>query len=614
MVLGLSAYYHDSAAAFIDNENILFAAQEERYTRVKQDARFPREAIQAGLRQLKLRPTDLEAIVYYEKPFLTFERLIETYSCFAPRGFKSFIRALPDWLRVKLDLRSELKKELSHTFGLAQAELPPIYFSYHHLSHAASAFYPSGFSQAAVLCLDGVGEWATASAWLGDGHLIRPLWEMQFPHSVGLLYSSFTQFCGFKVNSGEYKLMGLAPYGNPVFRDFILNEMLCLKEDGSFILNLRYFDYPVGLKMVNSSWETPFDGRGREPESPLTQREADIARSIQEVLETILLKMASHLKSKTGQNNLCLAGGVALNCVANGFLRRSQLFDQIWIQPASGDAGGALGAALAWGYHFKGWPRRPHSHRLATVALGDEFDQESCERAIREKGYAPVLLSDEDLIESVSSLLSENKVVGWFQGPMEFGPRALGHRSILANPCVPTSQSRINQKIKFRESFRPLAPSMTLNELENYCLDAAESPFMIDHFIAKSGSKLKNSFRKFQPEELQNQNFQLPAVTHVDGSLRAQTVSSDHSPLYYQLLESFKKKQGVAALVNTSFNVRGEPIVRTPDEALRCFEETDMDALALGPFLIIKTEAHSLRRPPCTPNQSPLRPSQFGLD
>ncbi len=569
-VLGISCWYHDSAAALVVDGNIVAAAQEERFTRTKHDASFPTNAIEFCLDHQELQPSDLDIVAFYDKPFLKFERLLETYVAYAPLGIKSFIKSMPLWLKRKLWIPDLLRKQLDFDGRIV--------FPEHHISHAASAFYPSPFEQAAFLTTDGVGEWTTTSFGVGDGNDLHIDQEIHFPHSLGLLYSAFTYFCGFKVNSGEYKLMGLAPYGEPRFEKIIRDNLVDIRTDGSFRLNMDYFSYPVGLRMTGMKFAKLFGGPRREPESELTQREMDLARSVQEVVEDCLLRMARHVRDATGQKNLCLAGGVALNCVANGKIVREQIFDEVWIQPAAGDAGGALGAAFVAAYQIGDTQRivtKPDA--MSSGLLGPESSQETVCTFLDSKNVSYDLLPDDEVILRTAKALAEGKIVGWFQGRMEFGPRALGNRSILADPRGAETQKRVNLKIKFRESFRPFAPSVLASEAEKYFDLDTPSPYMllvspVKHAVT-TGAGL---------EKLKLIDSPIPAVTHVDGSARVQTVSGESNPRYAALLKEFQNQTGCPVLVNTSFNVRGEPIVCTAEDALTCFARTHMDVLVLG--------------------------------
>ena len=599
-ILGLSAYYHDAAAALVVDGRIVAAAQEERFSRRKYDARFPEHAARFCLEHAGLRLRDLDAVVFYDKPFLKFERLLETYLACAPHGLRSFVASMPVWLKDKLFLKAELERQLENLCG-PWGKPPPLLFSEHHLSHAASAFYPSPFTAAAVLCLDGVGEWATSSAWIGEGTRLQPLWEQHFPHSLGLLYSAFTYYTGFKVNSGEYKLMGLAPYGTPRYADVIRERLVDVKDDGTFRLDMQYFAYATGLRMTNSRFDALFGGPPRQPEQPIDQRTMDVAASIQSVTDEIVLRLARTLRRETGQRRLCLAGGVALNCVANGLLVRAGVFDEVWIQPAAGDAGGALGAALvAWYRRSPGTERHPeHPDAMTGSLLGPQYSDDDLRRFLDREGIPHEPLGDEAaLAERVAALLASGAVVGWLQGRMEFGPRALGNRSILADPRRPTMQRDLNVKIKFRESFRPFAPVVLAERAAEWFDLPVSSPYMllvapvVDRPDAKEAPGHEQGFAR-----LEHLVTALPAVTHVDYSARVQTVDARTNPRLRHLLEAFERQTGTPVLVNTSFNVRGEPIVCTPAEAYRCFMDTAMDFLVLGNCLLDRTRqprAHPL--------------------
>ncbi len=599
-ILGISAYYHDSAAALIDATDsgtvkILAAAQEERFTRLKHDPAFPTQAIRYCLQQSQISLQALDAIVFYDKPFITFDRLVETYFAFAPRGFLSFTKSMPIWLKEKLLLKGEIRRELSALKDDPKAVLPPLLFSEHHQSHAASAFYPSPFEKAAVLCMDGVGEWATTSAWLGDGNTLEPLWQINFPHSLGLLYSAFTYFCGFKVNSGEYKLMGLAPYGQPLFQDVIKDKLIDIKADGSFKLNLKYFDYCTGDRMTNRAFDQLFGGPAREPESPISERELNLAASIQAVTEEVVLKLANNLKQETGVSNLCLAGGVALNCTANGKLQESGLFDNIWIQPAAGDAGGAVGSAMAAAHNYFQTRRTPHkTDSMQGAYLGPGYNDEAIRHYLDRQQIPYQTLTDSALFSTTAKLISEGNVIGWFQGRMEYGPRALGNRSILGDPRNPQMQLKLNQKIKYRESFRPFAPSILEEKAQQYFAIDHPSPYML--LVAPVQKTLRSKHSELEMaqknglEKLYCQRSSLPAITHIDYSARLQTVSTTTNPRYHQLLTAFEELTGCPVLINTSFNVRGEPIVCSPEDAWQCFMHTDMDYLVLGNQLLSKAE------------------------
>jgi carbamoyltransferase len=600
-ILGISAFYHDSAACLVRDGNIIAAAQEERFTRKKHYAGFPTEAIRYCLRAGGISVTDLRYIVFYDKPLVKFERLVETYLSFAPKGIQSFVAAMPVWLKEKLFLKNLLHKDLlALSNGLKKSTLPPILFSEHHESHAASAFYPSPYETAAVLCMDGVGEWATTSAWLGQGAHLTPLWEIPFPHSLGLLYSAFTYYTGFKVNSGEYKVMGLAPYGEPKYVKTIYDHLLDLKPDGTFRLNMDYFDYCTGLRMTNAKFDALFGGPPRQPETALTQKEMDLARSIQEVTEEVMLRLSRTIHKETGAQNLCLAGGVALNCVGNGRILREGPFHGIWIQPAAGDAGGALGAALVAWYQLEGQPRKTNGKGDAMHGsfLGPSFSNSEIERFLQRKGAPYERLSDEALYDRVARELAAEKVVGWFHGRMEFGPRALGGRSIIGDARSPKMQSVMNLKIKYRESFRPFAPSVLRERVSDYFNLDADSPYMLLVAPVRECRRLAPSEDQkalWGIERLHVPRSDIPAVTHVDYSARVQTVHPETNPGYYRLLKAFEAQTGCGVIVNTSFNVRGEPIVCTPEDAYRCFMRTEMDVLVLENCILYKAAQPPLR-------------------
>lgn len=639
-ILGISAYYHDSAAALIRDGEIIAAAQEERFSRKKHDARFPKNAIAYCLKEAKIDLRELDRIVFYDKPLVKFERLLETYLAYAPQGFRSFLTAMPIWLKEKLYLKTMLKRELAEMANCKTNKLPSLLFTEHHQSHAASAFFPSPFQKAAVLCLDGVGEWATTSVWLGDGNQLTPQWEIDFPHSLGLLYSAFTYYTGFKVNSGEYKLMGLAPYGEPKYVDKILNYLIDLKDDGTFRLNMDYFNYTVGLTMTNKKFDELFEGPPRQAEGKLTQREMDIAASIQVVTEEVVLRLCRTVKKELDVDYLCMAGGVALNCVANGRLLREGIFKDIWIQPAAGDAGGALGAALAIWYQYCEQTRTVSANSTANSRESLKTELVTTNAAVEEKievltanpavatvaksvahltchdkmrgSYlgprftdAEILeyldavkasyhrLDDAELMPQLAEILEQGNVVGWFQGRMEFGPRALGGRSIVGDPRSAKMQSVMNLKIKYRESFRPFAPSILAERVADYFEIDHSSPYMLLVAPVKSSLRIPMTPEQeqlFGIEKLNIPRSEIPAVTHVDYSARIQTVHKETNPRYYDLISHFEERSGCSIVVNTSFNVRGEPIVCTPEDAYRCFMRTEMDYLVLENYLLPKSE------------------------
>jgi carbamoyltransferase len=595
-VLGISAFYHDSAAALIEDGRIVCAAQEERFTRRKHDSRFPRHAIEFCLENSGRSLSEIDYVTFYDKPFLKFERLLETYLAFAPRGFKSFRTAMPAWLREKLFQKRMLRRALAKlNDGIDLGDR--LLFAEHHQSHAASAFFASPFNRAVVLTLDGVGEWATTSASIGNGNQLEMIKEIHFPHSLGLLYSAFTHYAGFKVNSGEYKLMGLAPYGSPRFRDLILDSLIDLKADGSFRLDLSYFDYCVGLRMTNAKFEQLFGGSARKPESPITQRDMDLAASIQSVTEEVILRLTRALADETGIRNLCLAGGVALNCVANGKVWRDRRFENIWIQPAAGDAGGALGAALAAYHQFLNQPRRIEGMDLMRGSyLGPLFSQQEIESRLAAVGAQFEVCDDERLLNASADALAAGKALGWFQGRMEFGQRALGARSILADPRSPTAQRTLNLKVKFRESFRPFAPSVLREEVQDWFDLDRDSPYMLLVAEVKKDRRRELTSEELSLVGIERLNIvrsEIPAVTHVDYSARIQTVHRETNPRYHALLRAFSQRTGCPVLVNTSFNVRGEPIVCTPEDAWRCFMGTAIDSLAIGNCFVDKARQNS---------------------
>ena len=596
IVLGVSAFYHDSAATIVRDGHIIAAAQEERFSRIKHDASFPTQAILSCLDKAGVTLTDVTHVTFYDKPFIKFERLLETYFSYAPRGFRSFLAAMPIWLKEKLFLKTVIRRELSALSQLSQKALPPLLFGEHHHSHAASAFYPSPFEEAAVLCMDGVGEWATTSVWLGKGNALVPQWEIHFPHSLGLLYSAFTQYAGFKVNSGEYKLMGLAPYGTPRYVTRIYEELIDVKPDGTFRLNLDYFDFPAGLRMINQRFCKLFDGPAREPESEITQKEMDIAASIQAVTEEVVLKLARTIADELGQTRLCLAGGVALNCVANGRLLREGPFDDIWIQPASGDAGGALGAALATHYEYLGNHRAlSEQDPMRGAYLGPSFSNDAIANALDDLKAVYTKLDDDTLLPVVAKEISEGQVIGWFSDAMEFGPRALGARSILADPRSPRMQTTLNLKVKQRESFRPFAPAVLKERAADWFELESESPYMMLVATVANHQRTTTLADKaaFGIDLLKQTRSTIPAVTHVDYSARVQTVDADTNLRFHQLLTEFEAITGCPVLINTSFNVRGEPIVYRPENAYHCFMNTGIDRLVIGNYLLKKEDQPS---------------------
>lgn len=593
-ILGISAFYHDSATALIIDGKIHAAAQEERFTRKKHDAGFPAEAIKYCLAHADIELKDIDYVVFYDKPLVKFERLIETYLSYAPQGFRSFLAAMPIWLKEKLFLKTTLKRELSKLSGLKEKELPSLLFTEHHQSHAASAFFPSPYEKAAVLCLDGVGEWATSSVWLGNGNALIPQWEIDFPHSLGLLYSAFTYYTGFRVNSGEYKLMGLAPYGEPKYVDLILDNLLDLKNDGTYRLDMSYFNYATGLTMTNKKFDKLFGGPPRKAESDITQREMDIARSIQVVTEEIVLKICNTIHEELEVDSLCLAGGVALNCVSNGRVLREGPFKNLWIQPASGDAGGAIGAALSIWYEYLEQPRTTDgADSMQGSYLGPEYSNESIISYLDSIGANYTHLEDNELMPRLAEILDEENVVGWFQGRMEFGPRSLGGRSIIGDARSQKMQSVMNLKIKYRESFRPFAPAIKFDSVTDWFDISSRSPYMLLVAQVKENKHLTmtDSQKKlFGIEKLNIPRSEIPAVTHVDYSARIQTVHNETNPRFYQLLDAFEQRTGCPVLVNTSFNVRGEPIVCTPEDTYRCFMRTEMDYLVIENILLAKDQ------------------------
>ena len=600
-IVGISAFYHDSAAALVEDGEIVAAAQEERFTRKKHDASFPENALKYCLAEAGAELDAINYVAFYDKPFLKFERLLETYVAFAPRGFQSFAMAMPLWLKEKLFQKSLLRDRL--------LDLEPefdwenkLLFAEHHQSHAASAFFPSPFEEAAVLTMDGVGEWATTSMALGSGNNLEMVKEIHFPHSLGLLYSAFTYYTGFRVNSGEYKVMGLAPYGQPVYRDLILEHLIDLKADGTFRLNMDYFNYCTGLTMTNARFDDLFGAPPRNPESRLDQRDMDLAASIQAVTEEVVLRLVRSIVEETGIKNVCLAGGVALNCVANGKVLRDGAADEIWIQPAAGDAGGALGSALVAAHLLNDVPRRVNGarDRMKGSYLGPEFSQQETEVRLSEMGAVWSSFKEHEMITATADALAEGQAVGWFQGRMEFGPRALGGRSILGDPRSPEMQKHLNLKIKYRESFRPFAPSVLREDIYDWFEMDADSPYMLLVGDVKDVRKREMTSEQealFGIEKLNVPRSDIPAVTHVDYSARVQTVHRDTNPLYYDLLLAFKKRTGCPVLVNTSFNIRGEPIVGSPEDAFRCFMGTELDLLVVGNCLLRKPDQdHTLKQ------------------
>ncbi|MBI5774605.1 MAG: carbamoyltransferase [Verrucomicrobia bacterium] len=592
-ILGISAYYHDSAAALVVDGRIVAAAQEERFTRIKHDYHFPKNAVACCLREAKLAPEQVDYVVFYDKPLLKFDRLLETYLAYAPAGLQSFLMAMPLWLKTKLHLPREIRASLDGKFKKRIA------FTGHHESHAASAFFPSPYDEAAILTLDGVGEWDTATIGHGKGNKIEMLKTMHFPHSLGLLYSAFTYFTGFKVNSGEYKLMGLAPYGEPKYADVILDKLIDLKEDGSFAMDMRYFNYCEGLTMTSPEFDKLFGGPPRKSESVITQREMDLAASIQAVTEKIMLHMARAAKQLTGAKHLCLAGGVALNCVANGKLLRAGIFDDLWIQAAAGDAGGALGAALFVQHQLLDGPRSPNGQdSMQGSLLGPKFSNEEIRAFLDEKKIPHTFYADEaQLLAETAKAMASEKVVGWFQGRMEFGPRALGSRSIIGDARSEAMQSQMNLRIKFRESFRPFAPCVLIEDVENYFELDRESPYML--LVADVKKELRHTLTPEQVKLMKDPDLRkrvnvprsrLPAITHVDMSARVQTVDERRHGRYWRLMKEFKRQTGCGVIINTSFNIRGEPIVGTPPDAYRCFMASDMDVLVLENCVLRREE------------------------
>jgi carbamoyltransferase len=589
-ILGISCFYHDSAACLVRDGEIIAAVQEERFTRKKHDFNFPKNAITYCVAEGKISVKDLDFVVFYDKPFIKFERILETAIAYAPSGITQFIQAIPLWLKQKLWISELIKKELNYTGR--------ILFSEHHQSHAASAFYPSPFQEAAFLTIDGVGEWETATFGVGKTNQLDIQYYLRFPHSLGLLYSAFTYHCGFKVNSGEYKLMGLAPYGRPIYKDLILKELIDLKDDGSFKINMKYFGYCNGLRMTNARFERLFASPARKPETKITQAYMDIAASIQQVTEEIMLKMACYIHKVTGHDKLCLAGGVALNCVGNGKILREGPFKEIWIQPASGDAGGALGAALLiWYKHLNNRRTPDGQHDLQKASLlGPSYNDAYIEKFLNESDIVYRRLDYNDIIKIVSDLIAQGKVIGWFQGRMEFGPRALGSRSIIGDARSPDMQSKMNLKIKYRESFRPFAPTVLKEKADEWFDLDKNSPYMLLVAPVKQEKRLFCEENKDGFEKLKNIRSEIPAVTHIDYSARVQTVTKEDNALYYDLINKFYQKTGCPVIINTSFNVRGEPLVLTPQDAFRCFMRTEMDYLVLGSFLLDKAAQRPMEK------------------
>ncbi len=593
-ILGISAFYHDSAACIISNGNIIAAAQEERFTRKKHDSSFPINAIKYCLKEAEIKSSDLKNIVFYEKPFLKFERLLETYLAFAPKGFRSFTLSLPIWVKEKLFQKNLIIKELNKNLGNTTNWKDILLFSEHHLSHAASAFYPSPFEKAAILTLDGVGEWTASSIGIGDGKKIEIKKEIHFPHSLGLIYSAFTYYIGFKVNSGEYKLMGLAPYGEPKYANLIKEKIIKISDDGSFWLDMSYFNYATGLTMTNSKFHKLFDGNPRKPETKLEQKHMDLAASIQKVTEEIVIKIAKDIANSTKEKNLCLAGGVALNCVANGAIIREELFENIWIQPAAGDAGGALGAALiVWYMQYNKERKALEQDSMNGSFLGPSFKNDEIETELKLLEANFKKLSDHELLENVVDGLESGKAVGWMQGRMEFGPRALGARSIIADPRKKDMQKQLNLKIKFRESFRPFAPSIMREYLNDWFEHDKDSPYMLVVADVKKDKRIEMSNNEkslFGIDKLNISRSIVPSITHIDYSARIQTVNKNFNRRYYDLLSLFYERTGCPILINTSFNIRGEPIVCSPTDAFKCFMGTELDILVIENYLLIKED------------------------
>ena len=599
-IIGISGFYHDSAAVLLKDGEIVAAVQEERFSRIKHDLSFPKNSIRYCLSEAGCKLNDIDHFIFYEKPILKFKRLFNTYLNNAPKGFETFLQSMPKWISKKINLKHLILKEITNIDkNINIKDIPEIQFTEHHRSHAASAFFPSPFNKAAILCLDGVGEFATTSIWKGEDNNLTPLWEIHFPHSLGLLYSSFTYFNGFKVNSGEYKLMGLAPYGEPKYKQIILDNLIDVKSDGTFNLNMDYFEYETSFKMTGIRFSELFGGPRRLPESDLTQREMDIAASIQLVTEEIVLRLGKTIKKETGMNQLCMAGGVALNCVANGKLLRNRTYDQIWIQPASGDAGGALGAALTLWHEILGEKRIPKKKDSMNGSyLGPEYSFLEIENFLRTNKYQYKLYEEDELTELVAQIIDKQKIIGWFNGRMEFGPRALGNRSILGDPRSIDTQRLMNLKIKYRESFRPFAPVVKAEKAKEWFELDTDSPYMLLVAKIKKEKQIPMNKREksmFGIEKLNIKRSELPAVTHVDYSARIQTVNKDFNPRLWKLLDDFEKLTGCPVMVNTSFNVRGEPIVCTIEDAYRCFMRTEMDYLVLGNFLLAKTNQPEIK-------------------
>ncbi len=599
IILGISAYYHDSACCLIKNGEIISAIQEERLTRKKHDASFPIKSINLCLKEAKISHSEIDYVVFYDKPFLKFERLLETYFAFAPKGFKSFLSSMPIWLKEKLFQKKLIIKELKNAFGKKTVWNNKLLFSEHHLSHAASAFFSSPYDKAAILTMDGVGEWTTTSVAIGHNNKINILKEINFPHSLGLLYSAFTFFTGFKINSGEYKLMGLAPYGKPIYAQIIKDKLINIKEDGSFKLNMNYFDYCTGTTMTNNKFNKLFDGPPRKPESKLTIREMNIAASIQYVIEEIIIKIVKSIKKETQLDSLCLAGGVALNCVANGKLIKEKIFKNIWIQPASGDAGGSLGAALATYYIMLNNRRvvTKNEDNMKGSYLGPSFKNNQIEKTLSNYKAKFLKLNKSEIIDNVAKDLVKGKAIGWMQGKMEFGPRALGARSIIADPRSPKMQKLLNLKVKFRESFRPFAPSILRENLKEWFEIDQDTPYMllVANVINEKIIKTNDEDKKLIGiDKLNITRSEIPSVTHVDYSARIQTVHRETNPMYYDLISKFNNLTGCPMIINTSFNIRGEPIVCTPEDALKCFMGTDLDILVIENFYLKKNEQKNL--------------------